>query len=148
MSAETLTSFESCCYASRRLLKAPWDTPKAELVRRLDWPVLRWRRQIASMMLFHSFLTFPPSQPISECIFLVSSSTSARRTRKPLQILLQHIRTSRYMHSFLCRSSIIWNTLPPTLRSIKDRKKFKAALTEHWTSTKFTPEKTILVQSN
>ena len=57
---EALTPEQLQASVARRLLKASWDTPKAELFRRLDWPVLRWRREIASMMLSHSFLPAHP----------------------------------------------------------------------------------------
>ena len=47
-------------------------TPKDKLLERLDWPALRWRRTIASLIFFHSLLDLPNS-PLSECM---STSTA------------------------------------------------------------------------
>ena len=38
---------------ARRVLHAPWDTPKRQLLEELNWPSLRWHRDIASLCLLH-----------------------------------------------------------------------------------------------
>ena len=41
---------------ARRILHAPWDIPKRQLLEELNWPSLRWRREIASLCLLHQLL--------------------------------------------------------------------------------------------
>ena len=45
---------------ARRILHAPWDTPKRQLLEELNWPSLRWRREIASLCLLHQLLQERP----------------------------------------------------------------------------------------
>ena len=47
--------------------QAPWHTPKSELLQALDWPTLRWRREIASLCLLHRFLNLQ-QQPLTNCL--------------------------------------------------------------------------------
>ena len=86
---------------ARSILKADWRTPKSALLQRLGWPALRWRRTIISMVLFHRLLR--TAGPLGECVrvFPFSSSVSGRAKRKPLQLLLQPIRFSKRLKSFL-----------------------------------------------
>ena len=42
---------------ARCVSKSPWSTPKERLFESLDWPSLRWRRDVASMILSHKLLT-------------------------------------------------------------------------------------------
>ena len=42
---------------ARCVSKSPWSTPKETLFESLDWPSLRWRRDVARMVLFHKLLT-------------------------------------------------------------------------------------------
>ena len=105
--------------------KSPWSTPKETLFESLNWPSLRWRRYVASMVLFHKLLTSAATSSFSECIPSFSSSNSVRGTRKPLQLLLNHANMSRYTNSFFYRSSVLWNSLPSNLQAIKNRKPLK-----------------------
>ena len=41
---------------ARCLLKAEWCTPKPTLLAQLDWPALRWRREISSLTFFHKII--------------------------------------------------------------------------------------------
>ena len=51
---------------ARSILRAPFRTPKTDLFKQLNWLSLRWRREIASMTLFHKLLlTRPP--PLDFC---------------------------------------------------------------------------------
>ena len=128
---------------ARCVSKSPWSTPKETLFESLDWPSLRWRRDVASMVLFHKLLTSAPTSSFSECIPSFSSSNSVRGTRKPLQLLLNHANTSRYTNSFFYRSSVLWNSLPSNLQAIKNRKTFKITLMERWRSYKFICKKSV-----
>ena len=51
---------------ARCVLQAPWLTPKSELLQALDWPSLRWRREIASLCLLHRFLS--PTRAIDKLV--------------------------------------------------------------------------------
>ena len=53
---------------ARCVSKSPRSTPKETLFENLDWPSLRWRRDVASMVLFHKLLTSAPTSSFSECI--------------------------------------------------------------------------------
>ena len=66
---------------ARCVSKSPWSTPKETLFESLDWPSLLWRRDVASMVLFHKLLTSAPTSYFSECITSFSSSNSVRGTR-------------------------------------------------------------------
>ena len=125
---------------ARSLLQADWFTPKEELFRQLDWPALRWRREITSLTMFHKLLHCRP-EPLSECLFQYASATSARSRRKPFQLLLPHTRTTRYRESFFYRSALLWNSLPHDIQSLKHSKSFRDALESHYQSYKFTTTK-------
>ena len=53
---------------ARSILCAPFHTSKSELFEQLNWPSLRWRREIFCIGLFHRILhTRPP--PLDSCLF-------------------------------------------------------------------------------
>ena len=128
---------------ARCVLKSPWSSPKETLFESMDWPSLLWRRDVASMVLFHKLLTSAPASSFSEYIPSFSSSNSVRGTRKRLQVLLNHANTSRYTNSFFYRSSVLWNSVPSNLQAIKNRKTFKLTLMERWQSYKFNCKKSV-----
>ena len=93
---------------ARCLLKADWCTPKPTLLEQLDWPALRWRREIASLTFFHKII---PGQrqlpPLTDCLFPFAHSVSNRSQRKPLQLLLPQTRSTRFTKSFFYRSALL-----------------------------------------
>ena len=119
---------------ARRILRVPWDTPKQVLFRELDWPSLRWRRTIASLVLLHSFLYSDSCQssPISNLLPPFSSNVTHRSLRKPFNLVLKKSTTSRHLHSFINDTSILWNNLPSHIQSLKNKKAFKTALEQYW----------------
>ena len=66
-----LEQIQAC--VARRLLSASRLTSKSSLLQLLGWPSLRWRREIASMTLFHSLVHTRPS-PLSDTLFPFSST--------------------------------------------------------------------------
>ena len=52
---------------ARRILKAPWTTPKNVLFEQLQWPSLSWRRSIATTCLLHQLLQ-NPTDPLKDCL--------------------------------------------------------------------------------
>ena len=40
---------------ARTLVSVPWDTPKSTLLEFLDWPSLRWRRELPTSLCYTSF---------------------------------------------------------------------------------------------
>ena len=47
----------------------------------LNWPSLRWRRDVASMVLFHKLLTSAPTSSFSECITLLLEQLGPRNKK-------------------------------------------------------------------
>ena len=71
-----------------RLLNASCLTSKLSLLQSLDWPSLRWRREIASITLLHSLVHTRPS-PLSDALFPFSSTVCPHRNhRKPYQLVI------------------------------------------------------------
>ena len=130
---------------ARSILKADWRTPKSALLQRLGWPALRWRRTIISMVFFHRLLR--TAGPLSECVrvFPFSSSVSGRAKRKPLQLLLQPIRSSKRLKSFFFNSALLWNSLPSSIQSIERSTAFKSALEKFWVKKKYDVSDDIVV---
>ena len=97
----------------------------------MPWPlnvsaVARWRREIASMTLFHKLLlTRPP--PLDSCLFPFASTLSGRSMRKPHQLILPEAHTSKYINSFFYRSSPVWNSLPAAIQNITCKTRETAA---------------------
>lgn len=130
---------------ARRLLRAPWMAPKAQLLEQLDWPALRWRREVASMLLLHQLL-HDRTTPLAKCTFPFASSMSDRNRRKPFQLVLGTTCTTRYLRSFFYRSSLLWNTLPHAIQSLTGRKKFQQALELHWQAHRYNTKRDIPFQ--
>ena len=127
---------------ARSILQAPFRTSKTDLFKQLNWPSLRWRREIASMTLFHKLLvTRPP--PLDSCLFPFASTLSGRSMRKPHQLILPEAHTSKYINSFFYRSSLVWNTLPAAIQNITCNQTFKKKIEKNWSahmhSTQFNP---------
>ena len=102
ISAELALSLEKLqASVAWAILRAPWRTPKQQLLKALNWPSLRWRRAIASTCLFQQLIHAPNTLPsLSKHLFPLLSSRSTRNRRKPFQIALPKVRTTRYQHSF------------------------------------------------
>ena len=102
---------------ARSILRAPFHTSKSKLFEQLNWPSLRWRREIFCIGLFHRILhTHPP--PLDSCLFPFASTNTTRSLRKPKQLILPRVHTSKYVKSFFFRSALLWNTLPAQLQNI------------------------------
>ena len=95
---------------ARSILRAPVQASKSMMFEQLNWPSLRWRREILCITLFHLIPhTRPP--PLDSCLFPFASTNTVRSTRKPKQLTLPRARTSRYVKSFSFRSALLWNNL-------------------------------------
>ena len=121
---------------ARRILHAPWDTPKRQLLEELNWPSLRWRREIASLCLLHQLLQERPD-PLSDTLPQYASTCNTRLPRKPKELILANARTTRYSKSFFFRTSVVWNTLPGHLQQLTSPHHFKLAIREHFHAHKF-----------
>ena len=60
---------------ARCLLKAEWCTQKPTLLAQLDWPALRWRREISSPTFFHKIIQ-RQLPPLTDCLFPFAHSVS------------------------------------------------------------------------
>ena len=123
---------------ARRILKAPWTTPKNVLFEQLQWPSLSWRRSIATICLLHQLLQ-NLTDPLKDCLFPFSSTVSSYNFRKPRQLILPTTRTSRYLNSFFYHSALLWNSLPSSIQSITKPNHFRQALTSHCREQKYQP---------
>ena len=121
---------------ARRILRAPWHTTKSDLLAQLDWPALRWRREIASLCLLHQLLNNRP-EPLYAFHFPFVSSRASHIQRKPRQLILGPARTTQYSRSFFFRTSVVWNTLPSSIQTQTDARTFKSKIIEHFSSEKF-----------
>ena len=121
---------------ARRILQAPWDTPKRQLLETLNWPALRWRREIASLCLLHQLLQSRPD-PLHTILPPYASSRNSRSPRKPNELILNFACTSRYTHSFIFRTSVAWNTLPGHIQQLTNTHQFKLAIKQHFQAQKF-----------
>ena len=123
---------------ARRVLKAPWRTPKQELLERLQWPSLFWRRCVSTTCLLHT-LMHNPTSPLNQCLFPFAQSLSLYNLRKPRQLILPRVRTSHHLHSFFYNSALLWNSLPHSLQSIPNHAQFRKALSHHWKEHQYKP---------
>ena len=124
------------CSVARSILKMRWDTPKNKVLQTIGWPSLRWRREISSLVLFYKLVNSRP-HPFHECLPKFSKDVVDRGHRKPYQLVLCRVKSSRHLNSFFIRSSILWNTLPHKLQSAPSPKTFRCLLEEHWRYFKF-----------
>ena len=65
---------------------------------------------------------------------------SASFLRKPKQLILPRVLTSKYVKSFFFRSALLWNTLPAQLQNIACYHKFKTRLKAHWSAHKYSTQ--------
>ena len=121
---------------ARSILRAPFHTSQSELFEQLNWLSLRWRREIFCIGLFHRTLhTRPP--PLDSCLFPFASTNTTRSLRKPKQLILARVHTSK---SFFFRSALLWNTLPARLQNITCYHKFKTSIEAHWSAHKYSTQ--------
>ena len=131
---------------ARSILRAPVHTSKSKLFEQLNWPSLRWRREIFCIGLFHRILhTHPP--PLDSCLFPFASTNTTRSLRKPKQLILPRVHTSKYVKSFFFRSALLWNTLPAQLQNITSYHKFKTSIEEHWSAHKYSTQFCLLKEN-
>ena len=141
ISAELALSLEKLqASVARAILRAPWRTPKQQLLKALNWPSLRWRRAIASTCLFQQLIHAPNTLPsLSKHLFPLLSSRSTRNRRKPFQIALPKVRTTRYQHSFFFHTALLWNSVPQSMQATKPPQQFRIALEQLWHKYKHNP---------
>ena len=130
------------CSVARSLLKAEWNTPKETLLRILNWPSLRWRREVHAMLLFFNLLKRRPA-PLSECLYPFAYSKSHRSLRKPYQLLLPYANSNKFVKSFFYRSALLWNSLPHKIQSMTSKGQFHVAIEEEWGDYKFNTQSNI-----
>ena len=104
------------CSAARRLLRAPWSTPKEILPESIEWPSLRWWPEVLSLCLFYKLLNFRP-EPLGDILFPFAKNRSTHSLRKSLQLLLPLAKSTRYVKSFFYRSALLWNSLLHSMHS-------------------------------
>ena len=109
---------------------AEWNTPKSDLLRRLEWSALWWRRAVLSACLLYDILK-TGKHPIKECIYPLVSEKSQYSFWKPMNLLLPVARTTRTQKSFFFNSSLLWNALPSTIQQLPTKQSFKKAIEFH-----------------
>ena len=89
------------CSVALSLLQAERNTistPKETLLRSLNWPSSRWRREIRAVLLFFYLPKLRPA-PLYECLYPFAYSKSHRSFRKPYQFLLLPYANSKILSS-------------------------------------------------
>ena len=126
---------ECCTESSESTLEntkasTTWETPMAiPLLETLCFDYM-------SVTYTHSQLHKPTqSMPFPFCLFPFAPSLSSYNLRKPRQLILPRLRTSRHLHFFFYNSARLWNSLPHSLQSIPDHAQFRKALSHHWKNT-------------
>ena len=82
--------------------------------------------------------TTPEAHSIN-AFFPFAQSLSSYNLRKPRQLILPRVRTSRHLHSFFYNSALLWNSLPHSLQSIPNHAQFRRALSHHWKEHQYKP---------
>ena len=140
-SEQTLALKRVQASVARAILQADSMTPKSILLERLQWPALRWRREISSLVVFHKLITTRPSVSVGSfflCIFenwqasteTVSASTLDGKFSSWSEIVLLPV----------CSSL---NTLPHDIQCVKKKQILKCALETHWSEHNYCPYKNI-----
>ena len=119
-----------------------WSTPKEILLESIEWPSLRWRREVLFLCLFFKLLNFRP-EPLGDILFPFAKNRSTHSLRKPLQLLLPLAKSTRYVKSFFYRSALLWNSLPHSIQSLTSAPKFRMALENHWHLYKYKTDSNI-----
>ena len=101
-----------------------YRTSKSDLLERVRWPSLTWRRHIDSMRLFHHLYYCLPTKLLDFDFVL---SNSARRQGS----ILLPAGTSYVRSTVLYTAARCWNALPPDIRYIKHPKQFLNDLKLH-----------------
>ena len=104
---------------ARAILQADWMTPKSILLERLQWPALRWRREISSLVVFHELITIRPV--FLSDLFSFASLKTDRHLRKTFRLLPRTANSAGDLKSFFYRSDLLWNTLPHDIQCIKKK---------------------------
>ena len=125
---------------ARCVLRASWITAKSALPAKLDWPSLRWRRDIAAVTLLHSLLQ-DGREPFMNCLF---ESSKTRSSRKPHQLLLTHASTTKFLNSFFYHSALLWNSLPHSILTITSKPAFRIAVKDNWSTFKYRTDTHVL----
>ena len=95
-----------------------------------------WNLYRRCQQLIHAPNTLPS---LSKHLFPLLSSRSTRNRRKPFQIALPKVRTTRYQHSFFFHTALLWNSLPQSIQATKPPQQFRIALEQLWHKHKHNP---------
>ena len=114
-------------YALRMILQKPPLTSSESLRQTLGWTTLEMRRRNALLCQVHRcFTNQAPSYLCSK--FAPNSSLHYPDTWGSTKLHLPHPRTKFYHSSFEFQGAKIFNSLPRSIRELKDRKQFRHAV--------------------
>ncbi|XP_072042916.1 uncharacterized protein [Amphiura filiformis] len=93
----------------------------------LDWDLLETRRKATRVTIFHQSLTGHLAIPLENIVHPV------RRSSRHSKFIQFQTSKNCLKYSFIPRTTVDWNNLPPTITSTPDKKKFKEELLQYYT---------------
>ena len=121
------------CSIARKILGAGWLTPKTELLQMIDWPSLKWRREVQCLALFRKLL-HTKHAPTASCLPRTPCTQYNLRNK---HVSIRIHKSTQSTNSFFIHASILWNSLPQHITSIKSQSGFITALESYWSSSKY-----------
>ena len=106
-------------------------TSASGLIRALGWDMLSTRRKITRVNILHKAIGGHLALPVSD--YLRPASRYTRRSTSNT-FIPYHSRTNCFKNSFVPRTIIDWNSLPPNLHSIEGINQFKTSTSEFFKS--------------
>ena len=106
-------------------------TSASGLIRALGWDMLSTRRKITRVNVLHKAIGGHLALPVSD--YLRPASRYTRRSTSNT-FIPYHSRTNCFKNSFVPRTIIDWNSLPPNLHSIEGINQFKTSTSEFFKS--------------
>ena len=115
--------------AAKYITKLPYRTPTEVLLLQCNWMSVRQLSKYCSLILLHRIMMVEKPKYIAERLVPVSRM-GRRETRRTDHLCLQmnKYKTVTASRTFIPRSIALWNSLPTTLREIRDINSFKTQL--------------------
>ena len=132
-SPSVVNSLEKVQFFTLKLCSKHWSSSYSSLLRKFNCPSLSSRRKISKLIflfkILHGYVYFPPDS------FLIRPPPRIPiRSSHPLNLLIPFARTSALLHSFIPRSSSLWNSLPHSIKDCTSLSTFKNHLYNYYYS--------------
>ena len=121
---------------ARSILRADWRTPKTTLFKTLDWPSLKFRREVQCVKLFRHLVCLKSDLLVSCLPEVFRKSPEGYNFRKSHVIPLPYAKSKQMSKSFFLHAVVLWNSLPKSVASAPSTSAFDHALMAHWSTHK------------